>query len=103
MMLVTLTGITMAHKSMKAHPTKRGGADAKLAMDNEMLHWHKVTSKQMEQVLGFHIFIEQKREKNINAHKVIGNKKQCYHVVKDYVSSPMVLKERVIPTCAIDA
>ena len=37
-MLVMLTGKTMAHKSMKVLPTKRGGADAELAMDNETLH-----------------------------------------------------------------
>ena len=51
-MLVTLTGTTMAHKSMKAIPIKRGGADAELAMDNETLHWHKVTGKQKKQALG---------------------------------------------------
>ena len=51
-MLVMLTGTTMAHKSMKAPPTKRGGADAERAMNNEMLHWHKVTgSKQKKQAL----------------------------------------------------
>ena len=47
-MLATLTGTTMAHNSMKAPSTKRGGADAELAMDNETLHWHKVTGKHKE-------------------------------------------------------
>jgi len=76
MMLVTLNGTTRAHKSMKAFFTKRGDADAELTMDNETLHWHKVTGKQKEQVLGFHISVEQKRDGNIKAHKVIGGKKQ---------------------------
>ncbi len=40
MMLVTLTRTTVAHKSMKALPTKRVGADAESPMNNEMLHWH---------------------------------------------------------------
>ena len=41
-MLVTMTDTTVAHKSMKAPPTKRGSADAELAMNNETLHWHEV-------------------------------------------------------------
>jgi hypothetical protein len=57
-MLVTLTNMTVAHKSMKALPTKREGADAERAMNNETLHWHKVTGKQKEQVLKFHIFVK---------------------------------------------
>ena len=82
-MLVTLTGTTMAHKSIKALPTKRGGADAELARDNETLHWHEVTGKQKEQVLGSHIFDEQKKDGNIKeAHKVIGGKKQRNYVTK---------------------
>ena len=51
-MLVTLTGTAVAHKSMKAPPTKRGGADAEHAMNNETPHWHEVTGKQKKQVLG---------------------------------------------------
>ena len=35
-------------------------------MDNETLHWDEVTGKQKEKVLGFHIFVEQKRERNTN-------------------------------------
>ncbi len=45
MMFVTLTGTTVAHKSMKALPTKIEGADAERTMNNETLHWHKVTGK----------------------------------------------------------
>jgi hypothetical protein len=96
-MLVTLTGTTMAQKSIKALPTKRGGAVAELAMDNETLHWHKVTGKQKEQVLGFHILVDQKRDRNITAHKVIGGKEQRNHVTKGDVSSPMVLEEAGMP------
>jgi hypothetical protein len=51
-MLVKLTDTTVAHKSMKAPPTKRGGADAERAMNNETLHWHEVTGKQKKQALG---------------------------------------------------
>ena len=37
--LVMMTGTTVAHKSMKVAPfTKRGGADAEHAMNNETLH-----------------------------------------------------------------
>ena len=50
-MLVTMNGTTVAHKSMKAPPTKRGGADAERAMNNETLHWHNVTGKQKKQAL----------------------------------------------------
>ena len=62
MMLVTLTDTTKAGAT-KALPTKKGvgvtkalstkkwGVDAKIAMENETLHWHEVTSKQKEHVL----------------------------------------------------
>jgi len=102
-MLVTLTGTTVAHKSMKALPTKRGGADAERAMNNETLHWHKVASKQKEQVLRFHIFVEKKSDKNINAHKVIGGEEQQDHVTKGDLSSPIVLEEAGMPTCVTNA
>ena len=51
-MLVMMTGTTVVHKSMKAPPNKRGGADAECAMDKETLHCHEVTGKQKKQVLG---------------------------------------------------
>ena len=72
-------------------------------MNNETLHWHKVTGKQKEQVLGFHIFFKQKREKNINAQKLIGGKKQRDHVTKDDLSSHMVLEEAAMRTCVTNA
>ena len=102
MMMVTLTGTTMAHKSMKA-PTKRGGADIELAMDNETLHWHELTGKQKEQVLESHIFIKQKRDGKIKACKVISGNKQHNHITKEDMSSTMVSAEAVMLTCVIDA
>ena len=59
-----------------------------------------MTGKQKEQVLNFHIFVKQKRDGNIKAHKVIGGKKQRNHVPKVDVSSPRVLEEAVMNTCA---
>jgi hypothetical protein len=50
MMLVTLTDTTKAGVT-KALPTKRWGLDSEIAIENKMLHWHKVTSKQKEHVL----------------------------------------------------
>ena len=64
-----------------------------------MTYWHKVTGKQKEQVLGFHILAEQKRDGNIKAHKVIGGKEQRDYVTKGDVSSPWVLEEAAMPTC----
>ena len=51
-MLVKMTGTTVVHKSMKAPPTKRGGANAEHALNNETLHWNEVTGKQKKQALG---------------------------------------------------
>ena len=51
-MLVTMNGTTVAHKSMKAPPTKRGGAAFEHALNNETLHWQEVTGKQKKQALG---------------------------------------------------
>ncbi len=50
MMLVTLTNTTKAGVT-KVLPTKIGGVDAKIDIENEMLHWHKVTSTQTKHVL----------------------------------------------------
>jgi hypothetical protein len=50
MMLVALTDTTKAGVT-KALPTKKGGVNAKIAIENETLHWHEVTSKQNEHVL----------------------------------------------------
>ena len=102
-MLVTLTGTIVAHKSMKELPTKRGVADAELAVDNETLHWHKMTGKQKEQVLGFHILVKQKRDGNTEAHKVIGGKEQRNHVTESDLNSPMVSEEEGMPKCFTNA
>jgi hypothetical protein len=50
MMLVTLTNATKAGVT-KVLSTKKGGVDAKIAIENETLHWHEVTSTQKEHVL----------------------------------------------------
>ena len=50
MMLVTLTDTTKTGVT-KALPTKKGGVDARIAIENETLHWYEVTSKQKEHVL----------------------------------------------------
>ncbi len=50
MMLVTLTDTTKVGVT-KTLSTKKGGVDAKIAMEYETLYWHKVTSKQKEHVL----------------------------------------------------
>ncbi len=57
MMLVTLTNTTKAGVT-KVLPTKKGGVDAEkrgvdaeIAIENEMLHWHELTSMQKEHVL----------------------------------------------------
>jgi hypothetical protein len=49
-MLVTLTDTTKAGVP-KALPTTKGGVDAKIAIENETLHWHEVASTQKEHVL----------------------------------------------------
>jgi len=49
MMLVTLTKTTKAGVT-KALPTKKGGVNAEIAIENETLRWHEVTSKQNEHV-----------------------------------------------------
>ncbi len=50
MMLITLTDTTKVGAT-KTRPTKKGGVDAKIAMEYETLYWHKVTIKQKEHVL----------------------------------------------------
>ncbi len=69
----------MAQLSMKA-AIKKWGNEAKFVISNEMkqLHWynfykprywHALTKKQREQVLESHIFVEEKRDGTIKAHK----------------------------------
>ena len=93
---------------------KRWGADAELAMTNEMKqlhwhdlykprHWHKLTSKQTKQVLESHIFIEKKRYGKTKARNVIGGDKQRAYITKEDLSSSTVSDEAVMLTCVIDA
>ena len=53
--------------------------------------------------MGSHILVEQKRDGNIKAYKVIGGKEQRNHVTEGDVSSPMVLEEAGMPTCVTNA
>ncbi len=50
MMLVTLTDTTKVGATKTLY-TKKGGVEAKIAMEYETLYWHKVTIKQKENVL----------------------------------------------------
>ncbi len=106
-------GMIMAQLSMKAS-IKIWGVEAEYAINKNMKHlhwqdsykpkhWHGSTKKQKEQVLEFHIFVEQKRDGKIKARKVIGGNKQCDYITKEDVRSPTVSAEAVILTCTIDA
>jgi hypothetical protein len=99
MMLVTLTNTTKVGVTKALH-TKKGGVDAKIVIENETLHWHKVTSKKKKHVLDAvpqemtqetsacvykrtserpfvnvrPCVVKYKREGSAKAHKVIGDK-----------------------------
>ena len=101
-----IVGMIMAQLSMKA-AIKKWGDQAKFAISKKMkqlhwrnsykpMHWHKLTKKQKEQVLESHIFVEEKRDGTIKAHKVIGGNKQRDYITKEDVSSPMVTAEAVM-------
>jgi hypothetical protein len=108
-----LVGMVMAQLSMKA-AIKKWGEQAKFAISKEIKqlywrnlykpwHWHVLTKKQKEQILEFHIFVEEKRDGTIKARKVISGNKQRDYITKEDVSSPMVTAEAVMLTCVIDA
>jgi hypothetical protein len=69
----------------------------------KLRRWHALTKKQKEQILEFHIFVEEKRDGTIKAQKVIGGNKQCDYITKEDVSSPTVTAEAVLLTCVINA
>ncbi len=56
-----------------------------------------------DQLLESHIFVEEKRDGNIKARKVIGGNKQRDYITKQDVSSPTVTAEAVMLRCVIDA
>jgi hypothetical protein len=70
-------GMIMAQLSMKA-AIKKWGEHAKFAIYKEIKqmhwrnsykphHWHSLSKKQKEQILEFHVFVEEKRDGTINS------------------------------------
>ena len=66
-------------------------------------HWHSLSKKQKDQILESHIFVEQKRDGKIKAHKVIGDDRQQDYITKEDVSFLTVSAEAVMLTCVIEA
>ncbi len=108
-----IVGMIMAQLSMKA-AVKKWGDQAKFAVSKEInqlhwgnsykpRHWHALTTKQKEQVLESHIFVEEKRDGMIKAQKGIGGNKQHDYITKEDVSSPTVTAEAIMLTCVINA
>jgi hypothetical protein len=110
-----VVGMVMAQLSLKA-ATKKWGDEAKYAVTAEMKqlhwsnsytpkHWHELSKGQEEKhaILESHIFVEEKRDGKLKARKVIGGNKQRDYITKEDASSPTVLAEAVMLTCAIDA
>jgi hypothetical protein len=98
-------GMIMAQLSMKT-AIKKWGEQAKFAISKDSYkpcNLHSLSKKQKEQILGSHIFVEQKRDGTIKAHKVIGGNRQRDYITKKDVSSPTVTAEAVMLTCVIDA
>ena len=58
---------------------------------------------QKNQILEFHIFVEQKRDGNIKACTVIGGDRQRDYITKEDVSSLTMSDEAVMLTCVIKA
>ncbi len=112
-MRADVVGMIMAQLSMKA-AIKKWGQEAEYTITKEMKqlhwcdsykpkHWHGLTKKQNQQILEFHIFVEQKRDGLIKARKAISGNKQSNYITKEDVSSPTVIAMAVMLTCVIDA
>ena len=67
------------------------------------MHWHDLTKAQKGRILESHIFVEEKRDGEIKAMKVVGCNKQRDYITKEDVSYPTVTAEVVMLTCVIDA
>jgi hypothetical protein len=112
---VDTVGMIMAQLSLKA-AIKKWGDKAKYAVTAEMKqlhwrnsykpkHWCELSKRQKEKhaILESHIFVEEKREGQLKARKVIGGNKQRDYITKEDASSPTVSAEAVMLTCKIDA
>jgi hypothetical protein len=63
---------------------------------------HGLIKMQKEQILEFHIFVEQKRDGLIKSQKVIDGNKQFDYITKEDVSSLRVTAKAFMLTCVID-
>ncbi len=108
-------GMVMAQLSLKA-VIKKWGDKSKYAVTAEIKHlnwrnsykpkhWRELSKGQKEKrgILESHIFVEEERDRKLNARKVIGGNKQCDYITKEDASSPTVSAEAVMLTCVIDA
>ena len=66
-------------------------------------HWHELTSHQKLMVLESHMFLKEKRTKQIKGRTVAGGNKQRDYIQKEDASSPTVATESVLLTCTVDA
>ena len=93
---------------------KMWGNNATIAAEAEMkqLHWrnsfkpvrwNELTQQQKEMVLESHIFLTQKRTREIKGRTVAGGNKQREYIDKEDASSPTVATESVILTSVVDA
>ena len=66
-------------------------------------HWRELTHTQLQKVLEYHMFPNEKRDGSIKGRAVAGGNKQCDYISKEDASSPTVETEAVLLSCIIDA
>ena len=103
----------MTQLSLKAG-LKKWGDKAFKAAHNEMKQLHlrdtfkpkhasELTHLQRQMILESHMFLKEKRTKEIKGRTVAGGNKQRDYISKEDASSPTVATESVLLTCIIDA
>ena len=93
-----VVAMIMTQLSLKAG-LKRWGRKAEEAVHSEMkqlhfrdtfkpLHYHELTDAQKKTVLESHLFLKEKRDKNIKGRQGAGGNKQRNYISKEDASSP---------------
>jgi hypothetical protein len=69
---------------------KEWGDKASIAAQSEMKQWQELIQVQHQTVLESHMFLKQKRDRNIKGSTVAGGNKQRDCIFKEYVGSPTI-------------
>jgi hypothetical protein len=105
-MIFTQLSLRTSLKQWKGKAKDAAYAEMKQLHTGDTFHplrWENLLPEHKKSVLESHMFLKQKRDRDIKGHTVAGGNKQEGFISKEEASSPTMLTESVLLTCIINA